>query len=419
MNENELKALQDRYIKALDEAQRLRQKYDGKPETMSGEEIKTWTGWMDEADKLQSMIEVARREQKSRAWAEGTADALKMISSKPGASDSGDETKAARATAWKAYFRGTTTNDAEAKAIKALAAQEGDLGGFLVMPQELVERLVVMVKDILFVRQYATVYPLEKAESLGVPTLDNDLGDPTWTSELSFGNEDAVAPFGKRQLNPHPVARYVKISNKLLRQATIDPEAIVMDRLAYRLARVMENAYLNGTGQDQPLGIFVASANGIDSTRDTASATAGTLGADDLISVKHQLKPQYWAKARWTMHRNVLATIRKLKDTSGQYVWQPGIGTTVATGTSLVGGNPDTILGLPYDVSELAPSTVAAGNYVASLGDWSTYWIADALNTQIQRLIELFALSNQTAFTIRAESDGMPVLNEAFVRLKV
>jgi len=64
-------------------------------------------------------------------------------------------------------------------------------------------------------------------------------------------------------LSPHPLARRIKISNKLLRQASIDPEAIVMDRLAYRFARVEENAFLNGNGTDQPLGVFVASSNGI------------------------------------------------------------------------------------------------------------------------------------------------------------
>ena len=46
------------------------------------------------------------------------------------------------------------------------------------------------------------------------------------------------------------------------------------------------------------------------------------------------------------------------------------------------------------------------------------YHIVDALNMQVQRLTELYAESNQTGYIGRAEVDGMPVLEEAFARLK-
>jgi hypothetical protein len=38
---------------------------------------------------------------------------------------------------------------------------------------------------------------------------------------------------------------------------------------------------------------------------------------------------------------------------------------------------------------------------------------------RIQRLVELYAESNQIGFIGRLETDGMPVLEEAFVRVKV
>jgi hypothetical protein len=36
---------------------------------------------------------------------------------------------------------------------------------------------------------------------------------------------------------------------------------------------------------------------------------------------------------------------------------------------------------------------------------------------QLQRLVELYAVSNQTGYIARAEIDGAPVLEEPFVRL--
>lgn len=419
----ERKTLVDQYVTALDSSERIRVKYAGALTNMSAEEVAQWEKWMNEADESKKKIDLLDRETNYRAWANEPTNTLKFADGNQapaGGQKAGDqEREAAGLKAWQAYFRGVPMTSMMPETVKALAAQEGDLGGFLVLPQQLVQRLLVTVKDLLWIRQLATVFPLDKAESLGVPVLDNDFGDPTWTAELGTGVEDTTAPFGKRQLIPHPIARRIKISNKLLRQAVIDPEAIVLDRLAYRLARVSENAFLNGDGQDKPLGVFTPSVNGISTNRDTVTAGVGVVSGDDWITLKHALKPQYWAKAKIIVHRLVLSDTRKKKDTQGNYIWQAGVGGYVAQGTALVGPNPDTIVGLPYLVDELAPSTVATGQYVAVAGDFSFYWVADALNMQIQRLNELYAETNQTGFILRAELDGMPTLEEAFVRLKV
>jgi len=130
-------------------------------------------------------------------------------------------------------------------------------------------------------------------------------------------------------------------------------------------------------------------------------------------------KSQYRAKAAWFFHRTILLAIRKLKDTNNNYLWQPGLAGYVAQGTALIGSQPETLLGHRILESEVAPSTMTTGLYVMVLGDFSFYWIADALNMQIQRLIELYAENNQTGFIGRRETDGMPVLAEAFSRLKM
>jgi HK97 family phage major capsid protein len=99
--------------------------------------------------------------------------------------------------------------------------------------------------------------------------------------------------------------------------------------------------------------------------------------------------------------------IRKLKDGEGQYIWKAGISND----------RGDTILDLPVHMSEYAPNTFTTGEYVGILGDFSYYWIADALNMNIQRLDELYAENNQVGFIGRLETDGMPVLENAFARV--
>ena len=70
-------------------------------------------------------------------------------------------------------------------------------------------------------------------------------------------------------------------------------------------------------------------------------------------------------------------------------------------------------------MSEYAPHTFTASQYVGIIGDFSNYWIADALDMEMQRLLELFAATNQIGLIGRMESDGMPVLSEAFVRVQL
>ena len=292
---------------------------------------------------------------------------------------------------------------------RAMQVDDDTGGGYLVTPQQMVMSLLKNVDDMAAIRQFATVYQLRTAKSLGVPTLDTDLSDADWTTELATGDTDEMA-FGKRELRPHPFAKRVKISNTLLRQAAMSPEAIVRERMAYKFGVTEEKAFIEGNGVQKPLGLFTASDDGISTDRDTAgNNTATKIAPDTLITAKYTLKGQYHPRARWMWHRDVLAAIRKMKDGNGQYIWQPGIS----------GGAPDRVLELPYTLSEYAPNTMTAGLYVAILGDFKYYWIAEALDMQMQRLVELYAESNQTGFIGHMEVDGMPVLEEAFVRIKM
>jgi HK97 family phage major capsid protein len=77
------------------------------------------------------------------------------------------------------------------------------------------------------------------------------------------------------------------------------------------------------------------------------------------------------------------------------------------------------LFGVPLFVSEYVPNTFTTGLYVGIIGDFSYYHTADALDFSTQRLNELYAATNQTGFIGRLESDAMPVLAEAFVRVKL
>lgn len=327
----------------------------------------------------------------------------------------GERGSAAAMGALRAYLLGgrSVLTDAQARALNAGHDPEG---GFLVAPQQFVKDLLKGVDDMVALRGLATVHQLTQAESLGVPTLDNDLGDAEWTSELSTGSQDDGLRFGKRELRPHPLAKRVKISRKLLRASVMNPETLVRQRMEYKFGVTAEKSYMVGDGNMKPLGLFTPSSDGIPTSRDVDVSTSGsgfvnTTGgssADDLITAKYTLKSAYHAKAQWLFHRMMIASVRKLKDGDGNYIWRAG----------LANDQGDRILDLPFITSEFAPATFGDGDYVGMLGDFSYYWIAEALAFEVQRLNELYAESNQVGFIGRQEADGMPILAEAFVRLQ-
>lgn len=292
--------------------------------------------------------------------------------------------------------------------VRALAADTNVGGGFTLAPQQFVADLLKAVDDLVFIRGRATKFQVSGSQSMGAPSLDADPADSDWTSELATGSEDSTMAFGKRELAPHPLAKRIKVSNKLLRMSALPIEQIVRDRLAYKFAITEEKAFLTGTGANQPLGLFTANANGISTGRDSLTGSATSITFDGMLDAKYKLKGNYWARASWMFHRDAMKIIAKLKDANNQYLWQP----------STQAGQPDMLLGFPIAMSEYVPNTFTTGKYVGMLADYSFYWIADSVDIAVQRLVELYAETNQTGFIARQEVDGMPALEEAFVRLK-
>ena len=75
------------------------------------------------------------------------------------------------------------------------------------------------------------------------------------------------------------------------------------------------------------------------------------------------------------MNRRTVGQVRKFKDTTGQYIWQP----------SLVAGQPPTLLGFPLYECEDLPD-VAAGSHSIAFGDFAKgYLIVDRADVRVLR----------------------------------
>lgn len=319
-----------------------------------------------------------------------------------------EEARGRHREAMRAYFLHPETRTAAEQ--RALQAATDTAGGYTYPDEQFVADLIKFVDNEVFIRRFARVHQLTSGDSIGRPSLDADPADAAWTSELGTGDEDSTMAFGKRELAPSPLAKRIKVSRTLLRRSGMGIEQLVRERLGYKFGVTQEQGFLTGTGANQPLGVFTASSSGISTSRDVSTGNTTTaFTADGLINAKYSIKGAYYPMLRWVFHRDAVKALSKLKDGDGQYLWHG----------SIVTGSPDTLLGVPVIISEYAPSTFTTGLYVGILGDFSKYEIAEALNMTVQRLDELYAETNQVGFIGRMEVDGMPVLEEAFARVKL
>lgn len=395
---NELRAKKAHIIT---ESRALLDSVEAEKRELSTEERASYDAMFVEIDKVNQSIKDEERLALEEAELRGFSSAPQK--SKAEAQKSPEERKV------EAFRRYLVTGNASE--YRALSNDADASGGYLHTAEDFVARLIKGIDNKVFVRGFATVLPVTNSDTLGAPTLDTDVTDPTWTTEIAAPNEDTDMAFGRRSLQPEQLSKLIKISMKLLKTSAIPVEQLIADRLAYKFAVAQENNYLNGDGDAKPLGIFEAAALGcIPTTQDEATGnTASAITADGLINAKYKLKAQYRGSARWIFHRDLMKMISKLKDGEGQYLWRPG----------MIEGSPDMILGIPVDESEYAPKTIGSGAYVGALCNWSNYWIAELQGVEMQRLSELYAGTSQIGFIGRMYADGAPVVGESFVRVKL
>lgn len=402
--------LREKRGKALADARAINDRAAGEGRSLTDEEKANYKKAMDDFHSLGD--EIRREEELQReeaAMAEVVSVQVDQNTRGEGGQRETREELTQEQREERAYNHWLTNGTNEE--FRALQVDSNVSGGYLQTPQQMVNRLIQAVDNAVIMRGLATTFAVPSAESLGVPSLDTDPDDPDWTTELQTGNTDASMAFGKRELRPHPVATKLLASETLLRKVP-SAEAIVRARLSYKMGIKHENAFLNGNGDKKPLGLFTASANGVTTARDVSTGNTTTaITVDNLKRVKGSLKTQYRHRpsTRWIFHPDVMTEIGLLKDGNDRYLLQDSI--TQADGMQL--------LGIPILESYYAPNTMTTGLYVGLLGDLNYYWIADALDIRIKRLEELYAATDQVGFHVRSETDGMPVLAEAFARVKL
>jgi HK97 family phage major capsid protein len=292
-------------------------------------------------------------------------------------------------------------------------------GGYFVTPLQIAAEVILDPLKSLYIRRNANVNSLVGAQSLGVVKVA-DLDDFAWTSEVGTISQSTEDPVSIRELSPKRLSKLIRISRKLVRNSP-NAEAVFFQLCQRAKGYTEEKAFISGNGINRPLGFNVADANGVSTSRDQSAAAANSVTFDDIIKTYALIEEPYRAALSCIMHRNMEARVRLLKDGDNRYIWNP-----VGTSNPMVAtvGMASTLNGVPIYVSEFMPdpgvgATITAGIYPLTFANFREgYWIADNLLMEIIPMTETFASSNEMGFTFNSDTDGMPVNQKAFARVK-
>lgn len=277
----------------------------------------------------------------------------------------------------------------------------GANGGYLVS-EEMERQIAAGLLENNVVRQLAHVITTAQPHRIPVAATHSAA---SWYAENAAIQESAPT-FAQKVLDAHKLGDLIKVSIELLQDAQFDVEGYVTNEIVQAFSSKEEEGYCVGTGaaNNQPEGIFTASGGTVGKT----TAAPAKIEGDEIIDLVYALKAPYRRKAAFLMKDATVATIRKLKDNNGVYMWQP----------ALQLGEPDKLLGYPLYTSPYVPA-VAAGALVAAFGDFSNYWIADRAGRTIQRLGELYAVNGQVGYVATQRVDGKVVIAEGIQLLKM
>lgn len=394
---NQILEMREKRAQLWDAAKKFLDEHQDTNNSLSAEDAATYDRM--EADVVSMGQNIERLERQAAIDREMNSATSTVLASRPGKPEGG-KTGRASDEYKQAFWAAIRGHGSRAALRNALQVDTDSEGGFLV-PDEYERTLVKSLEDANIMRTLCTIIRTDSGERK-IPVVAST-GTGSWVEEEGDIPESDDT-FGQITLSAHKVATMIKVSDELLRDSVFDIQSYIAGEFARRIGACEEGAFITGDGTHKPTGLLHAT-NGAGVGVTTAGAT---FTADEVIDLVYSVRSVYRPNAVFLMNDSAIRALRKLKDGSGQYLWQPG----------LREGEPDRLLNHRVYTSAYMPE-IAAGNKPILFGDFKSYWIADRDGRSFQRLNELYAKTGQVGFLATERVDGRLVLPEAMKCLQI
>lgn len=286
------------------------------------------------------------------------------------------------------------------------ALQEGtDAAGGYLVPDMFRDQIWRTVEQASVVMRLGTKVPLTPGYKLPIISLSSGVTVDWVDEEGTITESDPV--FAKNTVNAKKLAAYSKISNELLEDEEVGLADLLIQLFGEAVGTKIDNVGLQANG---PVFMGVLRTSGVNLVTMTGGlGKFSEITADYLSDAISLIKAPNLAGAKFFMHRTILNHIRKLKDTTNNYIWAPP-----------VQGEPGTIWGYPYEVCEQMPSNSdsAVNTPFIFFGNMKNYLIGTKGEMTIKISDIPNVLTDQTIVVIRKRIAMAAGLPEAFAVIK-
>jgi HK97 family phage major capsid protein len=294
----------------------------------------------------------------------------------------------------------------EAK-LKVLGEGQGDQGGFLVPDQYSMELLSIALETSV-VRPRALTMPMTGL-TLRMPAI-RDTSHATnvfggvqayWTPES--GAITASEPtFASVVLTAKKLVGYTTASNELLADSAIALEELIRQLFGPALAFFEDDAFINGVGGGQPLGLLNADAL-VTVAKETGQA-ATTIVKDNLDKMYSRMLPASQARAVWIAHPDTIPELFALSQVVGT-------GGAPVMVMSIADTPTFTIYGRPVIITEKCQTLGTAGDIF--FVDFRYYLIGDRQALEMAASPHVRFTNDETVYRFVQRVDGRPWIDSA------
>jgi HK97 family phage major capsid protein len=290
---------------------------------------------------------------------------------------------------------------------KVLIESDDSSAGFLA-PDEFVGEIIKGIVLYSPIRKIARVRPTS-ARASKFPKRTGTFA-AAWVDELDSRAETTGLKYGLEEIPNHELIAVVDVSQDDLEDSYFNLEAEVTQEAQEQFGVAEGTAFVSGFGMKRPEG-FLTNTN----INQVHLGDANLLTFDGILSMAASLKDGYVDGgadgyengATWVMNRKTLYAIRKLKDTTNQYLWTPQFG------AALIDQPPALIDGRPYITAPDMPDVASNATPIAFGNFKRAYVISDRVTMSIQRDPYTQAGSGNVRFWFRKRVGGQVVLPEA------
>ncbi|QXO71669.1 phage major capsid protein [Morganella morganii] len=262
---------------------------------------------------------------------------------------------------------------------KAMQIGSDPDGGYAV-PEELDRNIISALRDEVVMRQECNVVPV------GTPSykrLVNKGGTSSgWVGETDARPETNTSKIGIVEPVWGEIYGNPAATQTMLDDAFFNVEQFITDELTIEFAEQEEAAFTNGDGSKKPKGLLAyGSDDKGDKDREWGKLQhlllkkPDELTADEVMQLVYTLRKPYRNGAKFMMNNSTLFKVRTLKDSQGNYLWQPGLQL----------GQPSALLG--YGIAENEQfADMAAGAAPLAFGNFKRcYTILDRIGIRMLR----------------------------------